>query len=258
VGFPGHIHGGNKIVAMFHGRPGWENFPLADVIERRFKTEAFVLNNGNAYIRAERYFGQHNGARNLLGLYLDNAMSMGIIADGRLYQGETFAAGEIGHLSYGDASEQCHCGRLGCIERSGSEVYLLDKMNARLGTSYPTIKELLAHVERNTEDGRFVEQLIEDGLRILSRGITTIVTLLNPAKVLIHGGIVPLAPGHIERIRAYVAAHAFPASTGVSIELSTLDETACAMGAGAFFIERFYDIRRRYISDVLNSSPATR
>ena len=76
-------------------------------------------------------------------------------------------------------------------------------------------------------------------------------TLFNPGTVRIHGGIVALAPENVDRVRAYVTAHAFPASAGVEIALSTLGETAAALGAGAAFVERFYDVRQRYILEAL-------
>ena len=255
VAFPGTIGSDPKMVRSFHGRGGWEDYPLAHVLEARFGIETLLVHNSNAHIRAEYHFASGASERNMLGVYLDNGMGMGILVDGSVYEGTTFAAGEIGHLPYGDADEPCHCGRRGCLERFGSEVYLLEKMNARLGTRYSTIRDLLAKAALSTDDRSFVSALLEQALLVLSRGIATAVTLFNPGRVVVHGGIVPLAPENIDRLRAYVTTHAFPASAGVTIALSTLDDTAAALGAGATFVERFYDVRRGYISSVLKIRP---
>jgi predicted NBD/HSP70 family sugar kinase len=47
-----------------------------------------------------------------------------VLIDGRLYVGDRFAAGEIGHVIVDERGEPCACGRRGCLETAIAAPYL--------------------------------------------------------------------------------------------------------------------------------------
>ena len=55
-------------------------------------------------------------------LYLNvgSGLGMGIIFNGKLYEGISGSAGEFGHISVDDHGPLCECGNLGCLEAIAS------------------------------------------------------------------------------------------------------------------------------------------
>lgn len=78
--------------------PTWTNVPIKSILTSRFGAECFVENDANAGALAENRFGAGQGTRNMVFLTMGTGLGAGLILNGRLYRGTTFAAGEIGHV----------------------------------------------------------------------------------------------------------------------------------------------------------------
>jgi glucokinase len=88
-----------------------------------------------------------------------------------LYRGADSYAGEIGHLNVRPDGPECLCGSNGCFERMCCGLWLERDYGK-------PAKELL-------EDPAFVERYVVD----LARGLKAGIMLLNPARIVIGGGI---------------------------------------------------------------------
>lgn len=78
--------------------PTWTNVPIKSILASRFGAECFLENDANAGALAENRFGAGRGTRNMVFLTMGTGLGAGLILNGRLYRGATFAAGEIGHV----------------------------------------------------------------------------------------------------------------------------------------------------------------
>lgn len=78
--------------------PGWDRIAIGEELTRRHGGRAFLMNDANACALAEWQSGAGRGARNLIFLTMGTGMGAGLILDGRLYEGTTGDAGEVGHL----------------------------------------------------------------------------------------------------------------------------------------------------------------
>ena len=76
----------------------WVDVPIVDILKREFGCPVKLENDANAGAVAEHRFGAGRGYRHMIFLTMGTGLGAGIIADGRLYQGATDAAGEIGHV----------------------------------------------------------------------------------------------------------------------------------------------------------------
>ncbi len=94
-----------------------------------------------------------------------------VLSDGSLYRGSDSYAGEIGHLTVRPDGPLCLCGACGCLERMCCGLWL-EKDHGR------SAKELL-------QDASFVRRYVVD----LARGLKAAIMLLNPARIVIGGGI---------------------------------------------------------------------
>lgn len=76
----------------------WVDVPIVDILKNEFGCAVSLENDANAGAVAEHRFGAGRGYRHIVFLTMGTGLGAGIIIDGRLYQGVTDAAGEIGHV----------------------------------------------------------------------------------------------------------------------------------------------------------------
>jgi glucokinase len=76
----------------------WVDVPIVEMLSREFGCRVRLENDANAGAVAEHRFGAGRGARSMIFLTMGTGLGAGIIIDGRLYQGVTDSAGEIGHV----------------------------------------------------------------------------------------------------------------------------------------------------------------
>lgn len=95
--------------------PGWDAVPIVDVFEARYGGRAFLMNDANAGALAEWHFGAGRGLRHLAFLTFGTGIGAGLILDGRLYEGATGNAGELGHVRLTSDGPLGH-GKAGSVE----------------------------------------------------------------------------------------------------------------------------------------------
>jgi glucokinase len=76
----------------------WHGVPIVARLTAEFGGQAALMNDANACALAEWRFGAGRGTRNMIFLTSGTGMGSGLILDGRLYEGTTGDAGEIGHV----------------------------------------------------------------------------------------------------------------------------------------------------------------
>jgi glucokinase len=115
---------------------------------------------------------------------LSTGIGGGICRDGEVWRGADSYAGEIGHLTVRPGGPECLCGAHGCLERMCCGLWL-ERDHGR------TAKELL-------RDPEFVRRYVVD----LALGIKSCIMLLNPARIVIGGGISKAGPALFDPLRA--------------------------------------------------------
>jgi predicted NBD/HSP70 family sugar kinase len=94
----------------------WRDLPLGQRLRERSGLPVYVANDSQAAALAEHTFGEYAGARNMVVVKVGRGIGAGIVLDGRLYQGDGFGAGEVGHTAVADNYRPCWCGSVGCLE----------------------------------------------------------------------------------------------------------------------------------------------
>lgn len=177
-------------------------------LESRFPQAVFLENDARAMTLAEFKFGAAKSAQNVLGIFVGWGIGLGIVIDGKLYQGTSGFAGEFAHSPLFESQEiNCTCGKKGCLEaiasgtsivRMAEEALLLDKDSilARMAKSYPgPIDPSLVVQAAKEGDQRAITILSDVGLN-LGRGISMLIQLLNP-ELIVLGGVVAEANQYI-------------------------------------------------------------
>ena len=78
--------------------PGWDNVPVTKLLSEALQVPAFLQNDADACAIAEWRFGAGQGCENMVFLTFGTGLGAGLILNGKLYQGASGMAGEVGHL----------------------------------------------------------------------------------------------------------------------------------------------------------------
>ena len=171
VGFGGPVDFAAQRVALSTHVGGWRDFPLTAHLENELGIPVIMDNDANVGAVGEATHGAGQGADPLFYMTLSTGIGGGIYFAGNVWRGADSYAGEIGHLTIRPDGPQCLCGAQGCFERMCSGLWL--------ARDYGQSAEVLLR------DPAFVRRYVVD----LALGLKAIIMLLNPAKLVIGGGI---------------------------------------------------------------------
>jgi glucokinase len=112
--------------------PGWDNIPIVQMAENRFKRRVLMQNDANACAVAEWKYGAGQGYNSMIFLTFGTGMGAGLILDGKLYSGISDLAGEVGHMRLSDMGP-VGFGKAGSFEGycSGGGIAQLGQIKAR-------------------------------------------------------------------------------------------------------------------------------
>jgi len=100
--------------------PAWRDFPLHDRLASALSLAITVDNDAKALALGEGWLGAARGERNFMAMVVSTGIGGGIVADGRLIDGQDSNAGHIGHLIVEPEGRRCVCGAQGCLEAEAS------------------------------------------------------------------------------------------------------------------------------------------
>ncbi len=94
----GPLDSGRGLILSPPNLPGWDRIAITALLQERFGGKAYLMNDANACALAEWQFGAGRGCQSMMFLTMGTGMGAGLILDGRLYEGVTGNAGEVGHM----------------------------------------------------------------------------------------------------------------------------------------------------------------
>jgi glucokinase len=188
ISFGGPVDYERGVVRLSHHVPGWENVPLQDRFEEAFQAPVRVDNDANVAALGEWRFGAGRGVNDMFYVTVSTGVGGGWILDGRPYRGSAGMAGEIGHTVVDPDGPFCLCGKRGCVERLASGPYMAQDVAAARGLPAEEVTgKLVAEWAEMGEETAVA--ILERGAWALGVGIGNAANLLNPAHILLGGGV---------------------------------------------------------------------
>jgi predicted NBD/HSP70 family sugar kinase len=174
---------------------------------------------------------------------IGTGIGSGHIVGGRLYRGSTGAAGEIGHIALDPQGAPCLCGLRGCLcTFVGAHPLVLRA--AALRAEHPESRlasgdvSLTAIEDAALAGDALANQLVREAAGHLAVAIASMLNVLNPAMVIIGGGLSRVGEILLTPLRTAVRSRAVVwSSASAQIVTSPLGSRAVALGAATLALE---------------------
>ncbi len=243
VSFGGPVDARQGRVILSHHIPGWENTPLRAQLQEMFGAPASVDNDANVAALGEYRFGAGQGCPSLLYVTVSTGVGGGWVLGGNIYGGADGMAGEIGHTVVDPAGPLCICGRRGCVEAMACGPAIARAARERLAAepgAGPILRSLIANdlnaltgerVARAANAGdALAQQVMDRAAYALGFGIGTAITLMNPERVVVGGGVCKSGERWLAGVRAAARANTLP-QMRVEIVPAAFEDDAPLWGA---------------------------
>ncbi|WP_036376630.1 ROK family protein [Micromonospora sp. ATCC 39149] len=242
IGVPGPVSFRDGVPVSPPIMPGWDRFPVRELLTREHGCPAVVDNDVNIMAIGERHGGVAHSVDDFLFVKIGTGIGCGIYLSGEVYRGTDGCAGDIGHIQLDSHGPTCSCGNVGCLEALFSGAALARDANAaaRNGSS-PALAERLSIrgavtaldvAESAVEGDVACIQLIRDGGRRVGSVLAGLVSFANPSMIVIGGGLAQLGHILLAEIRSVVYRRSLPLATGnLPVVLSELGARAGVAGA---------------------------
>ena len=175
----GKVIGGNPII------PGWIGTNLVEKLEDRYKIPAVLENDVNCAALGEKWLGAGKNSENFVCLTIGTGIGGGIILNGDIFRGDTYVAGEFGHIQIVKDGEECLCGKKGCYERYASATALVKMVKEKTGKTLNG-KEIF-ELEKSGDSE--IKEIVDRWIDYFTDGLSTIAYIFNPPLVVIGGGV---------------------------------------------------------------------
>jgi N-acetylglucosamine repressor len=210
----------------------WRDVPLGALLRARTGLPVYVANDSQATALAEHVFGGPRTS-NLIVVKVGEGIGAGLVLGGRLFQGDGFGAGEIGHMTVCPGGTLCRCGRLGCLETVASSRAIVASL---AGTGIANLDEAVAALRAGDERVRAV---VEAAGRELGLAVAWLVGTLNVERVLLVGSVAEFGEPWLAAVRETMQSSALALITqDTTVEIGRLHDDAVVLGASALLMTR--------------------
>jgi glucokinase len=222
---------------------GWENYPLLQEIKSVAPDIPISIESDRScYILGEMWKGNAVGCSNAIFIAVGTGIGAGIVADGNIIHGSADIAGAIGwmalHHPYREEYVQCGCFEYNAsgngIARLAKKLLYEDEMyNGAL--KKVKAEELTSHdiFTAYDHDDPLAVKVIRNAIQYWGMAIANLVSIFNPEKIIMGGGVFGPAIQFIPDIYEEAKKWAQPISiTQVTIVPSKLGNNAGLYGAG--------------------------
>lgn len=233
ISFGGPVDVAAGTTILSHHVEGWENLPICARFEEWFAIPTALENDANVGALGEWRFGAGLGCDDLVYINVGTGIGGGIIANGHLVRGVQSLAGEIGHLTIDPTGPVCTCGRRGCLEAFASGPNL-ERRFAERYCDHPDGREIFRRAGVGNPEAL---ALIRETADYLARGLGAAISLLNPARVVLGGGLCEAGALLFDPLNAALPAYVLPQARGVRVIPAVLGYDAGVRGAVALAMD---------------------
>ena len=191
IGMPGAISSDSALVKnansiWLNGQPLKKDLQIA--LDRKINLE----NDANCFTLSEAVDGAGKGHSVVFGVIIGTGTGGGIVVDNKVLRGKNNIAGEWGHISLPNRTDnekkyvkECYCGKNGCMETYVSGPGFASVFNLKNNTDYDSHK-ILDELKNEKEQAKIAfDQYVDH----LARGLSLVCNILDPDIIVLGGGM---------------------------------------------------------------------
>ena len=245
IGIPGLVNS-EKGITYWSALYKKGNTTLRNLIQNRLNIKTYIENDANTVTLAQQWFGEGKGVDNFLVVTVEHGVGMGIVVNGQIYRGVKGIGAEFGHMVIKPGGALCRCGKRGCIESYVADYSVLgaaiDACKAgkwQFGNiSSLTIEEVTAMAKKGEPA---LQKIFKRSGEILGLGISGLVQIFNPEKIIIAGEGVRAGALLFEPMQKMIEAHTTPEMfETLQIIIQKWQDTDWARGAASLVLQELY------------------
>ena len=223
----GFVSSDRKTMLATPNISGWNGIDLQAEISALVGLPVVIENDANSAAWGEAVYGAGLGENHMMMLTVGTGIGGGVVVDGNLYRGAFGVAAEFGHLRVVPDGHLCGCGARGCFEQYASGNALMRHARESISATPDMAHNLLARGDGTVAGltGKHITEAAREGDAValaafnttaqwLGAGIASLAMVLDPACVVIGGGVIDageilLAPTRIalERYLPFAGKH---------------------------------------------------
>ncbi|WP_057914469.1 ROK family protein [Peribacillus muralis] len=228
IGAPGPLDSKRGIILNPPNLPGWDEVPLALMLEKALEKKVVLDNDANAAALAEATIGVGKGKESVFYMTISTGIGGGYVYRNQLIQGANFCAGEVGNMMINQDGPMHHILNIGSLESlaSGTAVHRLGKEKLGLTGHAGEVFTLAMNGQQEAKE------IVDTMLTYLAKGISNIVHTIDPHMIVLGGGVMQskeyIMPNLIEKVNDYL----YPQIRNrIQIECASLGTKAGVIGA---------------------------
>lgn len=229
----------------------WKTLQLVkDQFESALGLPFFIDNDANVAALGEQWVGAGNNNPNVVFMTLGTGVGGGVIAAGNLIRGVKGAGGELGHITVDfDKPFACTCGKKGCLETVASATGIVN-LSRRYADQYAGDAKLKQMIDDGQDvTAKDVFDLAKEGddlalivyrhfSEYLGVACANIAAVLNPAYIVLGGGVSAAGEFLLDGVRKVFAENSFPQiKESTQIVLATRGNDAGVLGAASLVLK---------------------
>ncbi|WFA75402.1 ROK family glucokinase [Streptococcus suis] len=250
MGSPGVVDSeGGTVIGAYN--LNWKTLQLVkEQFESALGLPFFIDNDANVAALGEQWVGAGNNNPNVVFMTLGTGVGGGVIAAGNLIRGVKGAGGELGHITVDfDEPFACTCGKKGCLETVASATGIVN-LSRRYADQYAGDAKLKQMIDDGQDvTAKDVFDLAKEGddlalivyrhfSEYLGVACANIAAVLNPAYIVLGGGVSAAGEFLLDGVRKVFAENSFPQiKASTQIVLATRGNDAGVLGAASLVLK---------------------
>jgi len=222
---------------------------LRKLLQERYGLPVHVANDCQVAALAEYIFGENQDLGNLVVIKVEHGIGAGIVLNGQLFHGDTFGAGEIGHVAVVEDGQPCRCGNSGCLETVASaraivqqaQIIAQNDPRSLLHQFASSPKEISMHevCQAFQAGDEAVRHLALKAARFLGIAAASLVGVLSIQRILIAGSVTCFGQPLLDVVRREMVSRSLTVVAGeTDLGLSSMGPDIVILGASALVLTR--------------------
>lgn len=164
-------------------------------LSRRLEIDCVMYQETQALCLGQQMYGADT-TDDFAMLEISTGLGLGVVSGGRLMEGRSGLAGELGHITVVPGGRLCGCGNQGCLETVATDSALARAVSERIGRTVD-----IEEAARLIREGELVAtEEISSVCDYLSIAIAAAINIFNPGTLYVHGRLFDAEEGLFERV----------------------------------------------------------